>query len=69
MTDAFDVRVVKGTPDDDEIAALVAAFAVVRSRSAKDIGGVARSPRWRAEHRTGPLPRGAGAWARSLRSG
>ncbi|WP_228373400.1 acyl-CoA carboxylase epsilon subunit [Demequina gelatinilytica] len=71
---AAGLRVVRGTPDEAELAALVAAAAAMAS-SAEDLEDPA-SPRsaWMDRSRTlrghhGPLPlgRGDGAWRHSLR--
>jgi hypothetical protein len=59
------LRVVKGNPDDDELAAVVAALAVVAARPVEK--GTSRGgSSWRMALRRNPLPKGAGAWRRAL---
>jgi hypothetical protein len=60
------LRVVKGTPDDEELAALVAALAVVAARPVEERASRGGSS-WRAALRHRPLSKGDGAWRRALR--
>jgi Acyl-CoA carboxylase epsilon subunit len=60
------ISIVRGRPDDDELAAVVAALAVAVKRgtaAARQAAG--RSSRWRHELRAGPLQTGPDAWRRS----
>ena len=63
------VSVRRGHPTAEELAALLAALAVVARRAAAQDAPPARPPsRWRA--RSGlrsPMPRGPGAWRAALR--
>jgi len=59
------LRVVKGTPDDEELAALVAALAIVAARGGEESASRGGSS-WRAALRRGRLPKGEGAWRRAL---
>jgi len=55
------LRIVKGHPDDDELAAIVTALAIVSAR--RNISADAEpSSRWRSSLRHGPLPKGPAAW-------
>lgn len=60
------LRVVRGTPDDEELAAVVAALAVVSARPAgqprEDAPG--QPTPWRVALRSGPPGRGPDAWRR-----
>ncbi len=72
---AAGLRVVRGTPDDAELAALIAAAVAMASTGSGDAEGpgnprsswMDRSRTMRGDH--GPLPfgRGDGAWRHSLR--
>jgi hypothetical protein len=61
------LRVVKGTPDDDELAAIVAALLVVAGRRPEK-PRPARPAGWRAALPPGPPPRGPGAWRAAARA-
>ena len=68
------LRVVRGNPDDDELAALVAALAIVAERRVDSVAarrfegtGSPGLSRWRAALRNGPLPKDDGAWRRAHR--
>ena len=59
------LRVVRGTPDDVELAALTAVVASLRAPEPDDTP--APPSRWADKARLvrGPLPKGAGAWRAS----
>lgn len=59
------LRVVLGNPDDEELAAVVAALAVVAARPVEK-GRPRGGSLWRAALRNGPLPKGADAWRKAL---
>ena len=81
MTDPADVldaaaslRIVRGDPDDAELAALVAGVVAVASASAMEEDDAGPSSAWMDRIRTmrgrrviGPLGRGPAAWRHSLR--
>lgn len=67
------VRIVRGSPDEAEVAALVAGMVAVVSATVEDEEPLPRSA-WMDRSRTmrgrrmvGPLGRGPGAWRNSLR--
>ena len=67
------LRVVRGAPDEAELAALVAGMAAMASAAAADEPGnplsawMDRSRTMRGHRATFPLARGAGSWRHSLR--
>ncbi len=72
LTQAAGLRVVRGTPDEAELAALIAAAAAVASAGveapeAPTSAWMDRSRTMRGERATLPLSRGADAWRHSLR--
>ena len=66
---AAQMRVVRGTPDDVEVAALVASLAAVASRDVEPATETARRSEWDRPLRTAQSARTAGhdAWRWSLR--
>jgi hypothetical protein len=70
---ASSMRVVRGTLDDDELAALVAGMAAIASAREDDDEPGAPTSAWMDRARTmrgvqvGVLGRGSGAWRHSLR--
>ncbi|WP_062076699.1 acyl-CoA carboxylase epsilon subunit [Demequina globuliformis] len=71
---AAGLRVVQGSPDDAELAALVAGVAVVASAASDDDAPGSPTSAWmdrtrtmRGSFRQLPLGRGASAWRHSLR--
>lgn len=66
---AAQMRVVRGAPDDVEVAALVASLAAVASRQTDTVAEPARRSEWERRLRADPATRRAGAdgWRWSLR--
>ncbi|MDE0573611.1 acyl-CoA carboxylase epsilon subunit [Demequina sp. B12] len=71
---AAGLRVVSGSPDEAELAALVAGVVAVTSANADDDAPGSPTSAWmdrtrtlRGSHRNLPLGRGDGAWRHSLR--
>jgi hypothetical protein len=58
------VRVTKGDPTDEELAALVAVVSSLGSAAAEETSGAVRRSEWSAHHRKvrGPHTHGPGAW-------
>lgn len=70
--DPAGLRVVRGTPDDAELAALVAGVVAMTATEDDDPGAptsawMDRSRSMRGAHRALPLARGEAAWKHSLR--
>lgn len=61
------VKIVRGAPTAEEIAALVAVLAAL-PKSRPSAGAVRESGNWRksAYRMSGPLPHGPGAWRRAF---
>ena len=74
MESAAGLRVVRGTPDAEELAALVAGMVAVAAANEPDDAPGSPTSAWmdrtrtlRGSHRTLPLGRGESAWRHSLR--
>ena len=73
FSQAAGMRVVRGTPDEAELAALVAGVAAMRAAAEEDEDPAAPTSAWMDRsrtmrgHRQGVLGRGANAWRHSMR--
>lgn len=69
MTDLPPVRIVRGAPDDDEVAALIASLAAAQQADDESVAPAPRSAWRRGAHRGGAreFARAADDWRWSLR--